>query len=606
MDFESILGYYTELQEGALFSLDAEEAERRKREPRMTQKTVSVETTAQAYLELLRERGVEFFFANAGTDFAPIIDGFARFEAEGKSMPKPIVVPHENAAVAMAHGYYLVTGKPQVVMVHVTVGTGNALTGIMNAARDQVPIIFTAGRSPLVEAGLPGARDLFIHWSQESFDQAAMVREYVKWDYELRNFTQLEAVVDRALEMAMTPPRGPVYLTLPREVLAETHTEFSFTSPARRHLGGRLYPDPDTIEKAARTLGRAVSPLIITSSVGRQTDAVEPLVRLAERFAIPVVVFNPGHMCFPTDHPMHVGFDLGPFIGKADVILVVESDVPWYPSVETPPPNCQVIQMGIDPFYSTYPIRGFPHDMTIRSDPGVALRLLLDAMNQNGKPSKQEVASRFDRIRAVHDDQRLTWKQALKGVKDDSPLDFRWISHCIDEVKDDDTIIVNEYRLSLTQVAFQRPGTFFFTSRAAGLGWGLGASLGMKLGAPDRLVIAALGDGSYIFANPTACHFLSESLELPTLTIIFNNRIWDAVREANLGMYPEGWASKTGNFPLTELEPSPRFEILVTASGGYGERVEKASEVQPALKRALKAVREEGRQAVLNMVCKTP
>ena len=99
----------------------------------------------------------------------------------------------------MAHGYYLATGKPQAVMVHVNVGTANAVNGIINAARDRIPILFTAGRTPITERGLHGARDLCIHWAQESFDQAAMIREYVKWDYELRNFTQLEAVVDRAL-----------------------------------------------------------------------------------------------------------------------------------------------------------------------------------------------------------------------------------------------------------------------------------------------------------------------------------------------------------------------------------------------------------------------
>jgi len=157
-----------------------------------------------------------------------------------------------------------------------------------------------------------------------------------------------------------------------------------------------------------------------------------------------------------------------------------------------------------------------------------------------------------------------------------------------------------------TQVDFTQPGTIFGSSPAGGLGWGLGASLGAKLAAPDRLVIAALGDGSYMFGNPTPCHFVAQAYGLPTLTVIFNNRVWNAVRRANLSMYPNGWAAKTQNFPLSELQPSPHFEVLVTASGGYGERVEKASEVRPALQRALHAVREEGRQAVLNMICKHP
>ncbi len=572
----------------------------------MARKTVEVETTGQAYLELLRERGIDYFFANAGTDFAPIIDAFARFAEQGKPTPKPITVPHENAAVAMAHGYYMVTGKPQVVMVHVTVGTANALNGIINAARDHVPILFSAGRTPLTEAGLPGSRDIYIHWAQESFDQAGMLREYVKWDYELRNFTQLEAVVDRALEMAMTEPRGPVYLTLPREILGEPHTEFSMTSPARRDRGGRLYPDPKCIEAAAAVLARAERPLIIAGTVGRNPEAVGHLVALAESFAIPVVVFGQRYMGFPTNHSLHLGFAPDPILSTADAILVIDSDVPWFPSVKNPPSDAKVIHMGLDPFYSNYPIRSFPCDVAIQADSVAAIPMLTTALTEHRKAAQARIEARFQHVKALHDQQRAAWREALEHVRNDSPLDPLWVSHCINEIKGDDSIIINEYDLVPTQVDFVQPGTIFGSSPAGGLGWGLGASIGAKLAAPDKLVIATLGDGSYMFGNPTPCHFVSQAYELPTLTVIFNNRVWNAVRRANLSMYPNGWAAKTQNFPLSELQPSPHFEVLVTASGGYGERVTQASEVRPALQRAVHAVREEGRQAVLNMICKHP
>jgi len=572
----------------------------------MARKTVEVETTGQAYLELLRERGIDYFFANAGTDFAPLIDGFARFAEQGKKTPRPITVPHENAAVAMAHGYYMVTGKPQVVMVHVNVGTGNAINGIINAARDHVPIIFTAGRTPLTEAGLPGSRNIYIHWAQESFDQAGMLREYVKWDYELRNATQLEAVVDRALEIAMTEPRGPVYLTLPREVLGEPQTEFSMTSPARRDLGGRLYPDPQSIDAAAEILAAAENPLLITGTSGRHAETVAHLVALAESFAIPVVTFGQRYMCFPTDHPLHLGFAPEPLLATADAVLVVDSDVPWFPSVSNPPSEGKVIQMGIDPVYSNYPIRSFPCDVAVRADSSVAIPLLTAALVPHRGTAQDRIAARYERLKALHDQQRSAWQEALENVRDDSPLDPQWITHCINEIKDDDTIIVNEYDLVPTQATFNQPGTLFGNSPAGGLGWGLGAALGAKLAAPDKLVIATLGDGSYMFGNPTPCHFVSQALGVPTLMVVYNNRVWNAVRRANLGMYPNGWAAKTNNFPLSELQPSPQFEVLVTASGGYGERVERAADVRPALQRALKAVREEGRQAVLNMICKHP
>ena len=183
-------------------------------------KRVAVETTAEAYLTLLADRGIEYFFGNGGTDFPSIIEGLAKLRADGKPCPIPILAPHEIIAMSMSHGYTMVTGRPQLVMVHVSVGTANSIIGLINANRLNIPILFTAGRTPITESGMLGSRNVYIHWAQESFDQGAMVREFVKWDYELRNFEQLETVVDRALGIATSHPRGPVYLVLPREVLA--------------------------------------------------------------------------------------------------------------------------------------------------------------------------------------------------------------------------------------------------------------------------------------------------------------------------------------------------------------------------------------------------
>ena len=155
----------------------------------------SAATVAEAYLELLASRGLKYFFGNSGTDFAPIIEAFAKRDAEGNHSLIPITVPHEITAVAMAHGYTMITGKPQAVMVHVIVGTANALGGIINASRARLPMFFTAGRTPLTEQGPVGTRDLGIHWAQESFDQAAMVREFVNdlYLFELRRL-KLELV----------------------------------------------------------------------------------------------------------------------------------------------------------------------------------------------------------------------------------------------------------------------------------------------------------------------------------------------------------------------------------------------------------------------------
>src|SRR3989441_204406 len=234
----------------------------------MGSRRLEAETTAEAYLELLKDRGIDVFLGNAGTDFASLVEAFARFETESGRAPRPLVVPHEFVAVSMAHGYYAAGGRPAAVMVHVNVGTGNASTAIITASRANIPILMSAGRTPITEGGLPGARDLHIHWAQESFDQAAMLREYVKWDYELRTPVQIESVVDRAFELMLAEPRGPVYLTLPREVLAAPPGAMTITSPPRRQSRSERFPDPARIDEAARILARAEHAIILTSAAG--------------------------------------------------------------------------------------------------------------------------------------------------------------------------------------------------------------------------------------------------------------------------------------------------------------------------------------------------
>src|ERR1700676_1182834 len=235
----------------------------------MARKELQVDSVAEAYLALLAERGIEYLFANAGTDFAPIVEAYAKAAHSELPAPKPLIATHENLAMSMAHGYAIASGKVPAVMVHVSVGTANAICGVFNAAREYVPILFTAGRSPLTEEGLLGARDTYIHWAQEMFDQAGMLRELVKWDYELRNGTQLETVVDRALTVATSPPEGPVYLTLPREVLAEKLPGFAYESPARRAAVASTGADEAAVAEAADILAEAKRPVIITASAGR-------------------------------------------------------------------------------------------------------------------------------------------------------------------------------------------------------------------------------------------------------------------------------------------------------------------------------------------------
>ncbi|MFZ2003599.1 MAG: thiamine pyrophosphate-requiring protein [Stellaceae bacterium] len=563
----------------------------------MARKEMPAESVAEAYLALLAERGIEYLFANAGTDFAPIVEAYAKAAHSGLAAPKPLIATHENVAISMAHGYAAASGKVPAVMVHVSVGTANALCGVFNAARENVPILFTAGRSPLTEEGVFGARDTYIHWAQEMFDQAGMLREMVKWDYELRNGAQLETVVDRALSLATSAPQGPVYLSLPREVLAEKLDGFTYDSPSRRASVAAPGADEGAVEAAAAILSKAKRPVIITSSTGRDAEAVAALGAFAERFAIPVVEHRQRHLSLSAAHPCHLGYDPTPFVKEADAILVLEMDVPWVPIRVQPPAECRVIHLGIDPLCARYPIRGFPCDVAIAAASRLALPKLGAAMKVGEGVVAERRQALAERRKAQHDG----WTKLREEMAAQTPVHPAWISHCLSKARADTSILVNEYTLLPEHCPSTEPGSYFGSSPAAGLGWGAGAALGVKLARPDRQVISILGDGSYIFANPVAVHHAAQMHRLPVLFVVINNAMWGAVRRATLGMYPQGEAAKSNKPPFIDLDDLPAFETICEASGGYGERVEDPAALPGALKRALDAV-DRGQQALVNVI----
>ena len=569
----------------------------------MAKTTLLNVTVADAYLALLADRGVDYFFANAGTDFAPIVEALAKAENLETRVPAPVTCPHENTAMHMAIGYYLVTGKPQAVMVHVNVGTANGMNGLLNAARGNIPMLFTAGRTPTNEEGLAGHRSLDIHWTQEMFDQASMVREAAKWDYELRNGKQTETIVDRALSVAKSEPTGPVYLSLPREVLAEQLDEFTYESPGRQHAPAPPYPNAAATDEAAALLAGAENPLIITNWAGRNPRVWGPLGDLAERYAIPVVQYRNRYMSLPTDHPMNLGYDLNPLLGQADVILAIDVAVPWLPATDTVREDAKVIHMGADPLHSYVPLRGHPCDIALACGTDVGLSALDEAMSAHAGKAKATIDKRRQALAEMWQKQRDGWAKRLEDVKDNKPLHPVWVTHCINQLKDDDTIIVKESQLASSHIDISQPGTLLNAGAASGLGHGLGVALGAKLAARDKLVIGTHGDGSYMFGNPIASHYVGAEQKLPILTVIFNNQRWQAVRRATVGLNPEGYAAQSSHQPITMLNSVDKYEKAVEVADGYGQRVEDPAELMPALERALKAVQVEGRQALVNVIC---
>ncbi|MDP4623372.1 MAG: thiamine pyrophosphate-binding protein [Hydrogenophaga sp.] len=225
-------------------------------------------TTARYFLEGLQEAGIRYLFSNLGTDHVTLIDEMARLQAEGQAMPEVVLCPHENVAIHMAGGYAAVTGQGQGVMVHVDAGTANAAMGMHNLMRARLPVLLMAGKAPYALHGeVPGARDNYVHYVQDPFDIASLVRPYVKWDYNLPSGVVAKEVVRRAHSVMHTEPAGPVYMTLPRETLAESWPPEQVKSyPAARYGAVRMgaLPTEATLQ-IARELMAADNPLVITS-----------------------------------------------------------------------------------------------------------------------------------------------------------------------------------------------------------------------------------------------------------------------------------------------------------------------------------------------------
>ena len=565
----------------------------------MTNRSIATETVAEAYFALLRSRGIERIFVNGGTDFAPVAEAYARLSKTDIDLPTPVIVPHESVAVGMAHGAYLVTGKPQAVMLHVSVGTANAVMAIINASRDRVPILLSAGRTPLFEGGVLGARNGGIHWAQEMFDQAGMLRELVKWDYELRDGVQIEAIVDREMSVAMTEPRGPVYLSLPREVLARGLDGFTYsekpqvaaTDPAPSHAA---------IDVLADAIAGARFPVIVTSGAAIRPGTFNALAELASAYGIGIVEDGARFVNVSREHPLHLGFSSNSVFGDADVLCFADCDVPWMPAVSEPPADTMIVQCGVDPLYARYPIRTHRSDLAITGSSAFVFEALIEALEiRKGKIDP----ARYERIAELALTRREQRRAAAKLKRESSSgISKSFMNWTLAQARPEGAIIVDEYWARADLMGSTVEGSEFHNPPSAGLGWAVPASLGVQLESPGRIVFSTVGDGAYMFANPPACHQVMATNHLPVITVVCNNGRWGAVQGSAIGMYPDGYTAAGGTSPLAVLDQSHSFELYAEATGGYGERVADRSELKPALERALDVARNEGRHSVLNVI----
>jgi acetolactate synthase-1/2/3 large subunit len=551
-----------------------------------------------ALLRSLHRLGIDLVVTNSGTDFPPIAEGLAEAGAHGHELPRVLVVAHEHVAMGMAHGYFFASDRPQAVILHTNVGLSNGATGAINAATDHVPMLLMSGRTPAVEQDRFGARTVPIGWGQEMRDQTALIREACKWDYELRFAEQLPSLLDRALAIAESTPRGPVYLSLPREVLCEPVASSHLDTPPTL-VPARIEASPSDIAAAADLLAGAQRPMIVAQRGAGTEAGFEAVARIAQRWAIPVCQYWAVATAISADHEMYVGQDPEPWISDADAVLVIDSLAPWSPDRHRLSPDCRVVQLGPDPLYRRFPVRNFRVDVPVTTEVGaglVQLERALDARDTN--------ATAVDRRRrriAAHNASRLATLRETTGQLDGG-MTKAWVAGRLGEAIRGRTVtVLSELGCPLDPLRLTEHGSWRQEPHSGGLGWSLPCAMGMKLADPERLVVATMGDGSYMFANPVACHQASEAHGIAVLTIVVNNGRYGAVSDSVLGLYPTGYASKLDDVPLTSLRPSPDFAMVARASRAHAERVSQPDDLPGALERAIEVVTDRRKHALLDV-----
>ncbi len=566
-------------------------------------------TTSTAFLEALAEAGIRYLFANLGSDHPGLIEAFARARADGRDgeFPQLIVCPHETEALSAAHAYASVSREPGAVLVHVDAGTQNLGGAVSNAMRARVPVFIFAGAAPFTTGGeLPAGRNEFIHWIQDVPDQRGILRGYVKYDNEIRTGRNVKQLVHRALQLARSEPAGPVYLTGPREVMEEPLEPYA-ADPAYYQPVGPAALTAEVTREIATALAGASRPLIITSYLGRNPDAVPVLVELAELLAIPVLESAAFHVNFPGDHLLHCGYqvtttDLNRVLADADVILVVDCDVPWIHASSRPSPGAAIYAVDIDPLKARMSMWHIPARRFAAADSKVALAQIATFVREEILVDAGAVETRRLVVTAANQARRA----ALEALEqpEDGVITPRYLTACVRELLDGaDALVLTEaitsYQVVAEHLRAATPGSLL-GSGGGSLGWAGGGAVGAKLAAPERTVVCLVGDGSYLFGVPSSAQWVARRYGAPALTVIYVNRGWAAPKFSTLAVYGQGAAAAADDFHVS-FEPAADLPGIARAAGGaYGVTVSDPGALPGVLADAL-AVVHGGRSAVVSV-----
>jgi acetolactate synthase I/II/III large subunit len=572
---------------------------------------MTTHSTAHYFLEALLDLGVDYIFANLGTDHVSLIEEIARWDNEGWRHPEVILCPHEVVAVHMAAGYALATGRGQAVFVHVDAGTANASMAIQNLFRYRLPVMLFAGRAPFTLHGeLSGSRDTYVHFVQDSFDQASIVRPYVKWEYSLPSGVVVKEALMRAAAFMHSDPPGPVYMMLPRETLAESWDaqQMPAYAPARYGCVKAGGIEPARAHAVAEALMTAENPIALTAYLGRNADAVAVLERLARATGIRVAEFNPVTVNISQDSPCFAGADPAALVANADLGLLIDTDVPFVPQALKAADALRWIQIDIDPLKADIPMWGFATDMRIQGNSAIILHQVLEIVEARADEAyRSKVRRRIEGWQPMREALEARQRAAAAQKGEPGAINPAFLFARLQALLSEDDIVLNEAvrNAPVLQQQLRRTKPLTYVGLAGGgLGFSGGMALGLKLADSSRRVVQIVGDGGFHFSSPDSVYAVSQQYRLPIFTIVLDNGGWQAVKASVQRVYPNGEAQLADAF-MSKLRTERRgeqrhFVDIARAFGAHGERVSDPGGLDEAITRCLRAL-DAGCAAVMHV-----
>ena len=557
-------------------------------------------------VELLKNCGIEYFFCSPGTEWTPVWEALVQYQERGDSSLKYINCRDETLAVSMAMGYAETTGKLPVVLLHASVGPLHGAIAIRNAYTARVPMIIISGETYEHRGdGEVGAQGW--HWLGLLSDiggPSALIRSYIKWGNPVKSRDSLVDSVLRGCQIALTAPKGPVYLSIPAEILLNSHQEEPVPEPSR--LITITEPHTSDVQEAVRQLVNSKQPVIIAEHAGKIPGVVRKLTELAELLSIPVFEAPlPYAANFPKDNPLYMGYDTAEALKQADTVLVVGGLTPWYPPSAGPGDNARIIMIDEAPLHERLPYWGYRVDLTISADIGKTLESLVNIIRSDTAGQEQAASGNRDRLenwRAKHDAMVAAWEEEALAGREKRPINPGWFLHVARKTFPDNAIILDE-TLTHTRSVHQYLASpdCYIKSAYGGLGVGMGEAAGVKLANPDRPVILVVGDGSFNYNPVLAALGCYQEYNLPVFIIIMNNGGYLAMKWAHRMRHPEGSAVSRNQFLGTDISPAPDYVKVAEAFSAYGEKLEAPEDIEAALNRGLEQI-GQGKTALLDVI----